>query len=109
MELRRPLLQKRGRAFFLVFRRAANAEQRRFQEEAFRQGHSHAFVDRFHSVLNRQRRVGNDFLRNGLGARNQVVRRSHFVDQTNPERFLRCDQFACQDNLHRNAFADQTW
>src|SRR6266581_699826 len=62
-ELRRPLLQKRRRAFTLVFRRAYQAEQRRFQEKSFFLWHLDSTLDRFHGVFHRKRRVGNDFLR----------------------------------------------
>src|SRR5437870_6481174 len=63
LELCHTFLQKRRRTFLLIFRRARNAEQNRFQIQPFRQLHLRAFIYRFHRILHSQRRVSDDFLR----------------------------------------------
>src|ERR1700737_1405152 len=56
-ELRRSLLQKRRRAFLLVFGRATHAKQQCLKIKALSQSHLHAFVNRFHRILHGQRSV----------------------------------------------------
>ena len=61
LELSRPLLQERARAFVLVFGRAADGEGRGFEVEAFGESHVEAVIDGYYGVLHGQRSVGDDF------------------------------------------------
>ena len=64
-------------------------------------------IDRFHGVLNRQRRVRNDFLGEGFRAGKQVARGGDFVYQADPVRIVGGNHLAGQHQLHRNTFAHQ--
>ena len=92
---------------FLSSEAQAHGEQHRFQIQALRQRHLHAFVHRFHGVLNRERSIGDDLLRNRLGAGNEFRGGSDFIHQSDAMRFLRADHFAGEHKLHGDPFADQ--
>ena len=67
------LLQEGACAFILIIRGTANAEQRSFQEQSFPESHVHAFIHRFHAVLDGQRSGGNDLARNLLRENDEPV------------------------------------
>src|ERR1035437_6771417 len=106
-EHRRTFFQKRRRSFLLILSGAADAKQSRLEKQPLGQSHLHAFVDRLHSVPHRQRSVGDDLSRNRFRARNQFRRRSHFIHQPNPMRFLRRDHLPGQHHLHREPLPHQ--
>ena len=108
LEIRRALFKESGCAFLLVFRRAADAEQRGFKKEPFGQSHIHTLVHRFHAVLDRQRSHANDLLRNLFSAWNEAVSRDNFIHQPDAVRLLRGNHFARKQNLHCQARADQS-
>src|SRR5258708_7758144 len=68
LELRLPLLQKRLRSFMHVVRSATQPDPPRFDELAFFLGHLRSALDRFDDVFHRERRVGDNFLRQVFGS-----------------------------------------
>src|ERR1700756_2905688 len=80
-ELRFPLLQESFCAFAHVFGCAGKSEEGRLQEQAFFLRRLDAALDRFHRVLHRNRRIGNDFLRHGFRRRQKLPWLVDVIDQ----------------------------
>src|SRR5258706_1671385 len=103
LKLRRPLLQKRRRAFTLVLRRTHQSKQRGFQEKPLFLGHLDSSFDRFHGVFHREWRVGDNFLRHCLRRGQEFswfVNTSH---QAGTLRLFRGNHLAGKAKLMRNA------
>src|SRR5580704_13690346 len=109
VESRRALFEEGGRAFLFVFGSGAEAEIRRFEQQAFALARLQAFVRCLQGKLDSDRCVRSDLLQDGFGARDQISRRDDFVDEADPIGLLRADHFSGQNELQGAAFADQAW
>src|SRR5262249_45445793 len=107
LELWRALLQKRLRAFLLVFRSGTESEERGFQRQAFSQASLHPSVHRIERVLHRDRGVRKDLLEDRFGARDQIGSRNDFVDESDAIGLLRADDLSGKDDLQGVALPDQ--
>src|SRR5260370_21624450 len=102
-KLRRPLLQKRRRAFTLVLRRTHQTEQRGFQEKPLFLWHLDSSFDRFHGVFHRERRVGDNFLRHCLRRGQEFSWFVNTIHQADTLRLFRGNHLAGKAKLMRNA------
>src|SRR5437588_5615543 len=106
-ELRRPLFQKRLRAFAHVFCRASHAKKRGFEEETFFLRHFHAAFDRFHGEFHGEGPVGDNLFRHCFRGRNQLRRLVNMIDQSDALCLFRRDHFAGKAKFVRHTLAAQ--
>src|SRR6266436_6111860 len=107
MELRRSLGQKRGGAFLLILGAGAESEERRLQCQTPGLTGVQALVHRRERIRNGDRSVGEDFLQDGLGARNQLLCWYELVDQPDAIGFLSADGLSRQNELQGPALSHQ--
>src|SRR5437762_2032786 len=106
-ELRRPLFQKRLRAFAHVFCRASHAKKRGLEEETFFLRHFHAALDRFHGEFHGEGPVGDNLFRHCFRGRNQLRRLVNMIDQSDALCLFRRDHFAGKAKFVRHTLAAQ--
>src|SRR5258708_6011681 len=104
-KLRRPLLQKRRRAFTLVLRRTDQAEQGRLQKKPFLLWHLDSPFDRFHGVFHCERRVGNDFFRHGLCCGQELCWFVNMIHQADTLGLFRGNHLTSEAKLMCNTLA----
>src|SRR5580658_7692332 len=104
-KFRRPLLQKRLCPFTHVFGRTSQTKKGGFQEQSFLLRHFDAPLDRFHRVAHRNRRVGNDLLRQCLGRRQKLRRLVYMIHKPDTQRFVGANHFAGQAKFVSHSLA----
>src|SRR6267142_1708609 len=109
LELWRPLLEERRRAFLLVFRPRAEAEVRGLQREAFSLAPFEPLVHGLERERDGQRRVREDLVQHLLRARGQLRGGNDFVDEADAVGLRGGDGFPGEDELQGPALADQAW
>src|SRR5580704_2723994 len=85
----RPLFEEGAGAFAHVFGGAADAEKCGFEKQAFFERHVHSVLDCFHRVFHGERRVGDDFLCDGLGGGQKFRWLHDAIHQADSQRFIR--------------------
>src|SRR5712691_10176525 len=98
-KLRRPLFQKRRRAFTLVLRRTDQAEQGRLQKKPFLLWHLDSPFDRFHGVFHCERCVGNDFFRHRLRCGQELCWFVNMIHQADTLGLFRGNHLASEAKL----------
>src|SRR4029077_14975541 len=107
LELWRPLLEERRRAFLLVFRARAEAEIRGLQGEAFSLAPFEPLVHGLEGERDGQGRVREDLVQHLLRARDQLRGGNDLVDETDAVGLLGGDRVPGEDELQGPALADQ--
>ena len=107
LELWRALLQKRLRAFLLVFCPGAKSEERGFQRLSLGLAGFQSFVHRLQRVLNAERGVGENLFEDCFRARDHFGGRNDFVHQSDPIGILRADDLSCENDLQSAALPDE--
>src|SRR5260370_1419409 len=93
-KLRHALFQESRCAFILVFRRSAQAEIGRFEQQALALARLQTFVHCFEGKLDCDRAVRRDLLQDCLGASDQLSRRHNFIDEPDAIGLLRADHLS---------------
>src|SRR6266850_5082118 len=99
LEARGALFQEGGRSFLLVLGCGAEAEVGGLEQQAIALACLQPLVHSFQRQLDGDRCVGGDLLHDRFGARDEIGRRHHLIDQANAIGFLRSDHLATQDEL----------
>src|SRR4029077_2429157 len=106
LELRRPFGEEGGGAFLLVLGPGAESKERGLQCQPLGLTGVQALVHRLERVCDGNRRVGEDFLQDGFGARNQLLCWYELVDQPDAIGFLGADGLPRENELQGAALSD---